>query len=102
MNSVWIVFWVFAAEAALMFLVAYRWFAVDKAAAADGRRRVPEALLLFSIASGGALGALLAMHDLHHKTNPRTKWHFRITSVVSLTLQILTAGALLYFALTVR
>lgn len=100
MKPVWIILLAFAAEAMLMFLAAYRWFAVDKAAAADGRRRVPEALLLFSIAAGGAPGALLAMHDLHHKTNPKTKWHFGVTAAVSLTLQVLTLGVLLYVALT--
>ena len=100
MKPVTVLLYLFLAESAVMALAAYRRFAIDKAAAADGRRRVPEALLLFVTAAGGAPGAILAMHDLHHKTNGRTKWHFTVTAAASLLLQTAILGVLLFLSLT--
>ena len=43
-------------------------FAVDKAKAIRGQWRVSEAALLGLSLIGGAIGGLLAMYMLHHKT----------------------------------
>lgn len=43
-------------------------YAYDKHCALVGKWRVPEAVLLFVAAAGGAMGALLAMYVCRHKT----------------------------------
>ena len=43
-------------------------FAYDKQCAQNDRWRVSEFTLLFTAASGGAMGALAAMYLFHHKT----------------------------------
>lgn len=52
----------------IMSIVAYALYAYDKGCAQSGFRRVPESVLLFIAAAGGAMGALLAMYVCHHKT----------------------------------
>lgn len=57
-------------------LITFGVFAWDKHVAAKGDdhgRRVPEACLLGLSLAGGALGGLLAMHVVRHKTQ---KWYF--------------------------
>ncbi len=44
----------------------------DKRAAKRHRRRTPEATLLWTAALGGALGMLLAMYAVRHKTRKPT------------------------------
>ena len=43
-------------------------YAYDKQCAKNDRWRVSEFVLLFTAASGGAIGALAAMYVFHHKT----------------------------------
>lgn len=43
-------------------------YAYDKQCAQNDRWRVSEFTLLFTAASGGAMGALAAMYVFHHKT----------------------------------
>ena len=50
-------------------------YAVDKAAAVNGRERIPESLLLWPGLVGGWPGAMLAQQWLRHKT---AKWTFRL------------------------
>ena len=50
-------------------------YAVDKAAAVDGRDRIPESVLLWLGFAGGWPGAIVAQQVLRHKTS---KWTFRL------------------------
>ena len=69
-----------------MSLLALVAFGVDKARAADGRRRVPEIVLLTMAALGGSVGAVLGAHLFHHKVSLHRKLHFVITLYGSLLL----------------
>ena len=57
----------------VMNVVAFALYAVDKRRAVQGAWRIPEKTLLLVAFAGGALGSLLAMHLVHHKTR---KWYF--------------------------
>lgn len=59
--------------------------AIDKRRAGRGASRVPESTLLGLALVGGALGALLAMLSVRHKTQ---KWYFMYTVPVMLAVQI--------------
>ena len=72
----------------VMSALAFVCFAVDKANAADGRERVPEAVLLTLATLGGGVGALLGKVLLHHKSNARRKPHFAVTLVAAVVLQL--------------
>lgn len=52
----------------LMCVFTFILFVHDKYCAQKGDWRVPEFVLLFMAAAGGAMGALLAMYLYHHKT----------------------------------
>lgn len=52
----------------LLSVLAYFLYAYDKRCALFNRWRVPESVLLFVAAAGGAMGALLAMYVCRHKT----------------------------------
>ena len=71
----------------VMSLVAFFMFAMDKAAAADGRRRIPEITLLTVASLGGALGAMLGKTLLRHKSNAKKKLHFAVILTTALLLQ---------------
>lgn len=43
-------------------------YVYDKSCAQNNLWRVPEFILLFTAASGGAMGAIAAMYLFHHKT----------------------------------
>ncbi len=58
---------------ALMSLVSFAAMGVDKRAARQGARRIPEKRLFLFAALGGALGALFGMYLFHHKTR---HWYF--------------------------
>ena len=60
-------------------------YAVDKAAAVDGRDRIPEALLLWPGLAGGWPGALVAQQVLRHKT---AKWTFRLRFWLSVVANV--------------
>ncbi len=72
----------------VMSLLALIAFGVDKARAADGRRRIPELTLLSLAALGGSVGAVLGSLLFHHKTNVRNKLHFFITLYGSLAMHM--------------
>ena len=77
-------------------LVSFVLFAVDKAAAADGRTRIPEISLLTLSALGGGVGAMLGKILLHHKSNVKRKLHFAVVLTTSVVTQV---GFLIYLAL---
>ena len=58
------VFWTYLAASVVAFVV----YAVDKSAAAGGRRRVPESTLHLLAWLGGWPGALVAQQVVRHKT----------------------------------
>ena len=69
-------------------LVAFVLFAVDKAAAADGRARIPELTLLTLSALGGGVGAMLGKVLLRHKSNVKRKLHFFVVLTTSVVIQV--------------
>ena len=71
-----------------MSLIAFVFFAMDKAAAADGRKRIPELTLLTLSALGGGVGAMLGKVLLRHKSNAKRKLHFAIVLTTSVALQV--------------
>lgn len=58
----------------------------DKRCAQKGRWRVPERRLFLAAACFGALGGVLGMKMLRHKTR---HWHFRLFFPLMLILQII-------------
>jgi len=62
--------WTYTALAylAIVNLLTFGAFALDKAAAESNRRRTPERTLLALAFIGGSLGALVAQQTLRHKT----------------------------------
>lgn len=75
-----------------MSLLTFLAFAVDKRnSSKEGKGRTPEIVLLSLASFGGALGAVLGMVLLRHKTDSVTKFHFAFTIWPSLVLQIALA-----------
>lgn len=56
---------------ALMNLLTFLLYGIDKAKAKKNRWRISEAVLLSAAFFGGSFGALLGMHLFRHKTNHR-------------------------------
>lgn len=77
-------------------LVAYLLMAKDKRAAAKQQWRVPEATLFIAAACFGALGGVLGMQLLRHKTQ---HWYFKLFFPVMLVVQLalLAGGVYLLF-----
>ena len=73
---------------AVMSLFGFVMFAVDTAAAADGRARIPELSLLTLSALGGGVGAMLGKILLHHKSNVKKKLHFAVVLTTSVLVQV--------------
>ena len=81
---------------ASMSVLAFLFFAIDKANATGGRSRIPEITLLTLAALGGGVGAMLGRVLLRHKSNVRRKPHFAIVLSLSLLLQIAFGGYLIF------
>ncbi|MBZ0331386.1 DUF1294 domain-containing protein [Halomonas sp. ANAO-440] len=60
--------WQLLAAYALLSVITFAMYGIDKAAAGKGRRRTPEATLLFAGLIGGWPGALIAQRLFRHKT----------------------------------
>ena len=60
--------YVIATYIAVINLVTFVMFAIDKSKSKSNSRRIPERTLLIISALGGSLGAMLAMHFVRHKT----------------------------------
>lgn len=71
----------FAIYAAAMSLLAFSFYAADKARAKARRRRIPERTLLLLGFLGGAPGALAAMVLCRHKTR---RWYFWAVNLAAL------------------
>lgn len=71
---------------ALINLLAYAVYWLDKRRARSGGRRVPERELLLWAAAGGSLGSFIAMRRLRHKTR---KLGFRVAFFGILVGQVL-------------
>lgn len=79
---------VYFAILGVMSLITLLAFAKDKQNSSnEGNGRTPEIVLLSLISFGGAVGGLLGMYVLRHKTNPVTKFHFAVTEWMSLVFQ---------------
>ena len=87
-----------AVMAALVFMnfLSFALMAYDKRCAQLGKWRVPEKKLFLAAACFGALGGVLGMHLLRHKTR---HWYFRVFFPLMLLVQVilLDAGARLLF-----
>lgn len=70
-------------------------YLVDKARAGHGASRVPESTLLGLAMIGGALGALMGMLLVRHKTR---KWYFMFTVPAMLAAQAALVIWLAFFA----
>ena len=66
-------------------------FGWDKLAAADGRSRIPERLLLILAALGGSPGALVARTVFRHKTR-KQPFGARLTLIVFAQVVAIVAG----------
>ncbi len=53
-------------------------YVLDKLLAIGGKRRIPEATLLGCTMLGGAVGGLIAMYLVRHKTR---RWYFRVANI---------------------
>ncbi len=63
--------------------VAFCVYVLDKRKAEKGKWRIPEKVLLLSSFFGGALGGLIAMNVVRHKTK---KWYFWFVNLLGLLL----------------
>ena len=84
----------FSVFVAVMSLVAFILYAADKKKAKKGAWRIPEATLLGVGFCGGAVGALLAMNMLRHKTK---HWSFWVVNIVGLVLHIVIAAWMILY-----
>lgn len=72
---------------AVMSVLTFITFAIDKIKSTGDSSRIPEIVLLSLISFGGSVGGLLGIYVLRHKTNPITKFHFAITEFAALAVQ---------------
>lgn len=72
---------------AVMSVLTFITFAIDKIKSSGDSSRIPEIVLLSLISFGGSVGGLLGIYVLRHKTNPITKFHFAITEFAALAVQ---------------
>lgn len=66
-------------------LVSFVLMALDKKRAKKDRWRISEKTLFISAALFGALGAMMGMYMLHHKTR---KWYFRVFIPLLFVIQL--------------
>ncbi len=79
---------VYLAVIAVMSIFTLLCFAVDKKNSSnEANARTPEIVLLSLTTFGGAIGAMVGMYVLRHKSNFVTKFHFAITAWLSLAVQ---------------
>lgn len=82
----------FGAYLAIINIIAFCSYGLDKSAAVKGKSRIPNKVLLGLAVIGGSIGALAGMYTFRHKTK---KWYYTITVPVILLLQIAAAVLLL-------
>ena len=72
---------------AVMSVLTFITFAIDKIKSSGDSSRIPEIVLLSLISFGGSVGGLIGIYVLRHKTNPITKFHFALTEFAALAVQ---------------
>ncbi len=86
-------FIIYLALLGVMSMIALAAYAVDKKSSAkETNARMPEMVLLSLTTFGGALGAMVGIYVLRHKSNFVTKFHFGITVWCSLIVQLAIAA----------
>ena len=70
---------------AVLSVITYVLYAVDKRRAKQKKWRIPEATLIGFSLIGGAIGGYMAMHTLRHKTK---HWYFHFFNIIGLIWQI--------------
>ena len=78
-------FWCVIAYLALINIITFIVFGVDKYKARNHKWRVPEATLFLLALIGGSVGAILGMYTFRHKTR---KWYFVIGMPLILIIQL--------------
>ena len=78
---------IYLAYIAVISLVTYILYGIDKKSAKRERRRIPERTLLLISIIGGALGGLLGMKRFRHKT-AREHWYFTFINVVGVIIHL--------------
>lgn len=73
---------------AIITLITFIAFAIDKSKSKSKSRRIPERTLLIMSAIGGSLGALLAMHFVRHKTQ-HAKFKYGIPAMLATHIALL-------------
>ncbi len=74
----------------VMSIITFTLYAIDKKRAIKGKRRISEKRLLLHSFLFGALGGLIGMYTLRHKTKAE-HWYFTAVNVLSLALHIVVA-----------
>ena len=69
---------------AVLSVITYCLYAVDKKRAVKKKRRIPEKTLITFSLLGGATGGYLAMHFKRHKTK---HWYFHLFHIIGLIWQ---------------
>ena len=77
---------------AIINIIAFCLYGMDKSAAVKGKSRIPNKVLLGLAVIGGSVGALAGMYTFRHKTK---KWYYTITVPAILIIQIVAIVLLL-------
>lgn len=77
----------------IMNLICFFLMRYDRQCARQGKRRIPERTLFLSAGCFGALGGVLAMNMLHHKTR---HWNFKTFFPLMLIVQVVILGFVAY------
>ena len=95
MNKYLLFFILYLSFLALMSIITFFLFSIDKkmAQSGGGAKRIKEKTLLGFTALGGALGAFIGRIICHHKTD---KSYFSLTIYFSLLCEIALVGASIY------
>ncbi len=92
-STTWSWYWSWLVSAGV---VAFVYYALDKAFAKAGTGRIPEMLLHLLALTGGFIGALIGMLAFRHKSNVRSHPLFLPVIIISAVLW----GGLIYWLIT--
>ena len=79
---------------AIISLITFILYGVDKRRSIKGAWRIPERVLLLFSFLGGAVGGTFAMNTVRHKTK---HWYFWVVNIVGLLLHIVIAVWIVLF-----
>lgn len=80
----------------LMSIITAVLYASDKHKAVNGKRRIPEKVLLAMSFFGGATGGFLTMQVVRHKTKAE-HWYFTVVNLLGILWQAAALVLLAYF-----